>query len=239
MPGKTKIPAATILRLSIYHRYLKNLEEDGTDVVSSAELASHTNVNPAQLRKDLSYFGRFGVRGVGYDVSKLSNRIRVILGLEKEWNMALIGAGNIGKALLQHKQFEAQGYRFVAAFDHDPEKIGKKIRQGMVVRPLKNLGRFMRTRGIDLAVMAVSTRHAQEVVEQVVEAGIKGVLNFAPVRLKVPGDVAVQNVDFTVLLDTLTYALSTVSVSRDSYSLEAKKNWSRIHSWPITEANYA
>ncbi len=239
MPSKTKIPAATILRLSIYHRYLKSLKEDGTDVVSSAELAEYTNVNPAQLRKDLSYFGRFGVRGVGYDVSKLIGRIRVILGLEKEWNMALVGAGNIGMALLQHKQFEVQGYRFVAVFDQDPTKIGKEVAPGLFVSPLENLPEFMHQKNVDLAVLAVPTQEAQAVADTAVAAGIKGILNFAPVRLKVSGDVAVQNVDFTVLLDTLTYAVSAGEDSRDMYHLKQKKSWSRTHSWPITEANYA
>ncbi len=238
MPNKTKIPAATILRLSIYHRYLQHLLKDGTEVVSSAELANHTNVNPAQLRKDLSYFGRFGVRGVGYDVSRLIGQIRNILGLEKEWNMALIGAGNIGRALLQHKQFESQGYRFVAALDKDPRKVGEEIAPGLVVSPIEILDEIMRTKEVDLAVIAVPASEAQWVAEQVVAAGIKGILNFAPVRLKVPKDVAVQHVDFTVLLDTLTYAVSTGDNSRQVYHVKHKKGWSRTHSWPITEANY-
>ncbi len=244
MAGKaTKIPTATILRLSIYHRYLQSLMERGTQVVSSAQLANGTNVNAAQLRKDLSYFGRFGVRGVGYNVSKLLEQIKEILGLGKSWNMALIGAGNIGKALLQHKHFENQGYNFVLVFDKAHYRVGREIIPGMKVQHVKNLKEAAHTIPIDLAVLAVPASEAQEMANAVIDAGINGILNFAPVRLKVPKHVALQHVDFTTLLDTLTYALSTKEKKEGRYStLEQEKkkiSWKSHSSWPDQMINYS
>ncbi len=206
-------------------------------MVSSAELANHTNVNPAQLRKDLSYFGRFGVRGVGYDVSSLIDQIRNILGLEKNWDIVLIGAGNIGMALVHHKPFESQGYRFVSIFDTDPDKIGREIAPGLVVKSMEDFEREVSEISVDLAVIAVPAAEAQEVADRVVRAGLKGILNFAPVRIKVPGNVAVQHVDFTVLLDTLTYAVTTGDSSKSTYKIRHTKGWSHAQSWAATGAN--
>ncbi len=245
MAGKaTNIPTATILRLSIYHRYLQSLMERGTKVVSSAQLANGTNVNAAQLRKDLSYFGRFGVRGVGYNVSKLLRQIKEILGLGKSWNMALIGAGNIGKALLQHKQFENHGYNFVLVFDKTPFRVGKEILPGIEVHHIDKIKELAATTPIDLAVIAVPASQAQEMADTIIEAGISGILNFAPVRLKVPNHVALQHVDFTTLLDTLTYALSTKEKKGAYYNKKKEEEnrnarWDSLQSWPDHMINYS
>lgn len=202
-----KIPKATVLRLSIYHRYLQGLLRNGTHVISSADLAHSTNVNPAQLRKDLSYFGKFGVRGVGYQVAQLVLRIQNILGLGKEWRMALVGVNHIGQALLQYNQFEKRGYNFVAAFDLDEINAGQKI-GNLFIKPINALDEAVEKDAIDFGVITVSNERAQEVANALVRAGIKGILNFSAVRLDVPGGIDVRNIDFTVLLDTMTYTIS-------------------------------
>lgn len=237
-----KIPAATILRLSIYYRFLQELLQDNIEVVSSAQLAKHTNVNPAQLRKDLSYFGRFGVRGVGYDVAKLAEQISVILGLEKTWKMALIGVGNIGTALLKHKRFNEHGYNIVAAFDANPEIAGSKTSTDLIIQPISELEETIRAMDIDIAIIAVPPESAQEAADKVVKAGVRGILNFAPVRLKVPADVSIQHVDFTILLDTLSYSLAQGSGVKERREKERSfkhiQGWSRAHSWPVANANF-
>ncbi len=238
---RQKIPAATILRLSVYHRYLKLLLKEGTTMISSAELAKRTNVNPAQLRKDLSYFGRFGVRGVGYDVAGLVNRVSSILGLERDWHLVLVGIGPIGKALIHHPQFPQQGYHFVAAIDIDGRCIGEEIGPGIGIWSLNSLGQVVKEKGVDLAVIAVAADRAQEVTDALVMSGIKGILNFSSSRLVVPSGVNVQYVDFTVLLDSLTY-----NISRSSFRTEEQwasvtdqpDKWTNEHSWPIIQSNH-
>ncbi|UKL13174.1 redox-sensing transcriptional repressor Rex [Dissulfurimicrobium hydrothermale] len=202
-----KIPKATVLRLSMYHRYLQGLLRDGKHVISSADLAHFTNVNPAQLRKDLSYFGKFGVRGVGYQVEQLVLKIQSILGLEKRWRMALVGIGHIGKALLQYGQFEKRGYFFVAAFDLDEANIGKMI-GNLAIKSITTLEEIVKKEDIDFGVIAVPNERAQEIADLFVNSGIKGILNFSSAHLEVPKNVYVRNIDFTLLLDTMTYAIS-------------------------------
>ncbi len=240
---ENKIPAATILRLSIYYRFLQELLQDNIGVVSSAQLAKHTNVNPAQLRKDLSYFGRFGVRGVGYDVAGLAEQISMILGLEKTWKIALIGVGNIGTALLKHKRFNEHGYNIVAAFDANPDLAGTKTSTDITIQPISELADTIKAQDIDIAIIAVPPESAQQVADEVVKAGIKGILNFAPVRLKVPSDVSIQHVDFTILLDTLSYSLAQNVNTREKHVQKDKpfknvQGWSRAHSWPVANANF-
>ena len=235
----TKIPTATILRLSIYHRYLQSLQKDGIPVISSAQLADGTNVNPAQLRKDLSYFGRFGVRGVGYDVPKLLNQIKEILGLGKAWDMALIGAGTIGQALLQHHYFKHQGYNFVLVFDNNPARIGKKAANGMIIHSTDELPQKLAETPVDLAVLAVPASSAQKIADMAIGAGIKGILNFTPVRFKVPNHVKLQHVDFTNLLDTLTYALSSKKNEEKQGVLKKEKSWNAHQPWKNPRLNYS
>ncbi len=235
---KEKIPAATIIRLSVYQRYLKRLLAKGVKVVSSSELAYEASVNPAQLRKDLSYFGRFGVRGVGYDVASLLNTISGILGLLDEWRVVLVGAGPIGQALLRHPQFSRQGYVFEAVFDFDPNHIGKELEGGIVVHGIEDLPKVLKERDIQLAVLAVPSEKAQEMADILVECGVKGILNFCTTRIRVPRGVSVQYVDFTILLDTLTYKISQGNATDSKESVNSSKpKWAREHSWPVVQSN--
>ncbi len=235
---KDKIPAATIIRLSVYQRYLKKLMNSGVKVVSSNQLATEASVNPAQLRKDLSYFGRFGVRGVGYDVASLSSTISAILGLADEWRVVLVGTGPIGQALLRHPQFARQGYRFEAVFDIDPSNVGMKFENGLTVQGMDKLPEVVQENSIQLAVLAVPSDKAQDVADCLVKSGIRGILNFSPTRIKVPRGVSVQYVDFTILLDSLTYNISrNRGQTIDTESEPAKPRWGREHSWPVVQSN--
>ena len=183
------------------------MDQKGVEVVSSAGLAGICGVNPAQIRKDLGYFGQFGIRGVGYYVKELVYEIHKILGLEKEWRLALVGVGNLGSALLGHAQFFHQGYTFVAAFETDPKRIGLQIGD-ITVAPVKAMKRLVMEKGVEIGVIAVGPRWAQQAADKFVRAGVRGILNFAPVQLKCPSDLHVENVDFTRKLDMLCYRLT-------------------------------
>lgn len=208
-----KVPEATIRRLSRYSRCLENLIRKGEKVVSSAQLAAHCGVNAAQVRKDLAYFGEFGTRGVGYFANELMHDIKGILGLNKEWRMAIVGIGNLGSALLLYKDFLKQNYKIVAAFDIDPpkvigrvsEKLGKPIE---ILHP-DRMKEVVRERNIEVGIITTPAPEAQNVANQMVDAGIKGVLNFAPAQLHVPEGFIVKNVFFTTVLDNLAYLLSS------------------------------
>lgn len=201
------IPAIAVQRLTLYARNLALLDQKGVEVVSSAGLADICGVNPAQIRKDLGYFGQFGIRGVGYYVKELVYEIRKILGLEKEWRLALVGVGNLGSALLRHAQFLDQSYTFVAAFERDPKRIGMQVGH-ITVAPVKALKRLVKDKGVEIGVIAIGPRWAQQVADKFVGAGVRGILNFAPVQLRCPSDLHVENVDFTRMLDVLCYRLT-------------------------------
>ncbi|MFZ5585257.1 MAG: redox-sensing transcriptional repressor Rex [Thermodesulfobacteriota bacterium] len=203
-----KIPAATITRLSIYSRALEGMVDDGTPVVSSKALAEMCGVNPAQIRKDLAYFGQFGVRGVGYFVKELLFDIKKILGLNKEWSLAIVGMGNLGCALLAHQNFAKQGYRFVAAFDNDVMKVGRKLASGLLIHSIDEIGRVCRETGAEIGVLCIPPEKAQEVANRLLEVPVKAILNFAPVQIQAPDGFKVENVDFTVKLDNLAYHLT-------------------------------
>jgi redox-sensing transcriptional repressor len=202
------IPTIAVKRLSVYARNLALLDHKGVEVVSSTNLAEICGVNPAQIRKDLGYFGQFGIRGVGYYVKELVYEIRKVLGLEKEWRLGLVGVGNLGSALLGHTQFLNQGYTFVAAFERDPKRIGIKI-GNITVSPVKALKPLVRQKGVEIGVIAVAPRWAQQAADKFVEAGVRGILNFAPIQLQCPSDLHVENVDFTRKLDMLCYRLTS------------------------------
>ena len=202
-----KIPEMTIRRLSVYTRCLLQLEEDGIKTVSSQELAERFNLNSAQVRKDLAYFGEFGVRGIGYYVSGLQAELQRILGLDREWAVALVGLGNLGAALFHYKGFSRQGFRIAAVFDDDPAKIGREL-DGVPIFASSDLAREVQARGIQIAVVAVPAESAQPVTDQLVAAGLKAVLNFAPARLKTPKDVRLKNVDLSIELETLSFYLA-------------------------------
>ena len=202
-----KVSEPTIGRLSVYLRLLMELAEAGVETVSSEELASQSGTTAAQVRKDLSLFGTFGKRGLGYAVPELVTRLRAILGLEKPWRVALVGAGRIGAALFGYENFRRQGFNIEAVFDTDPRKVGQRW-NGLVVEADAGMERVLKERGIEIAVVAVPARAAQGVVDRLVASGIRGILNFAPTQLEVPGGVVVKTVDMALEMEGLSYALS-------------------------------
>lgn len=203
-----KIPMATINRLSVYMRTLQELMEEEMDVISSERLAKQCGVNPAQIRKDLAYFGEFGVRGVGYRVNELVNQIKEILGLNRPWNLAMIGLGNLGSALIRHGNFIKHGYNFTAAFDTEASKVGKRLPNGLIINHVDELEEIIKEREVHMGVIATPAAAAQSVANQLVLSGINGILNFAPVQIQVPDCCHVENVDFTIKLDSIAYHLS-------------------------------
>jgi redox-sensing transcriptional repressor len=206
-----KIPMATISRLSIYTRTLQELLEEEVDVISSERLAKQCAVNPAQIRKDLAYFGEFGVRGVGYRVSDLLNQIKEILGLNRPWNLGMVGIGNLGSALIRHANFIRHGYIFTAAFDVDPQKVGRRLPNGLLISHLEEIDEMVKERDVHIGVITTPSSAAQSVANQLVLAGINGILNFAPIQIQVPNCCHVENVDFTIKLDSIAYHLSSTA----------------------------
>ncbi len=206
-----KIPMATINRLSIYMRTLQEMLEEDVEVISSERLAKQCGVNPAQIRKDLAYFGEFGVRGVGYRVNDLVVQIKDILGLNRPWNLAMIGVGNLGSALLRHGNFTKHGYIFTAAFDVDPKKVGKRLPNGITVNHVDELEEKIKEKEVLIGLITTPAGEAQGIANQLVLAGINGILNFAPVQIQVPDCCHVENVDFTIKLDSIAYHLSVGS----------------------------
>jgi redox-sensing transcriptional repressor len=202
-----KIPKATITRLSLYYRQLEFLEFDGYRMVSSEKLAWLCQVNPAQVRKDLGYFGEFGVRGVGYDVRDLQREIKKILAVNRDWNMGIVGIGNLGSALLQHQNFPARGFNFVAAFDSDENKIGRVISSGLVIKDIRNLKQTVKELNIEIGVIATPPSVAQGIADIFLASRVNAILNFSPTQIHVPETCLVENIDFTIKLDILTYKL--------------------------------
>jgi redox-sensing transcriptional repressor len=204
-----KIPAATISRLSIYSRALEELAHSSETVVSSKKLAEICGVNPAQIRKDLAYFGQFGVRGVGYFVKELLFDIKKILGLNRQWKLALVGTGNLGCALVAHENFTEQGYIFTCAFDVDPIKVGHKLATGLMIHHVDDLEEVCRQTGAEIGVICTPPDRAQDIANRFQQVPIAGILNFAPTQLQVPPTCKVENVDFTVKLDNLAYHITS------------------------------
>jgi len=202
-----KIPESTIERLAIYLRKIEELYDKGYSIISSEKLANVCKVNPAQIRKDLSYFGEFGVRGVGYEISELMREIKRILDTGRVWRLALVGVGNIGSAILRHKNFYKRGYNFIAAFDIDPQKIGREVIQGIKVQPMEELEDTVKRLNIEIGVITTPSTSAREVCRALVNAGIKAILNFSPIFLRSRKGCIVENMDFTIKLDNLAYHL--------------------------------
>jgi len=202
--GKIDIPKKAIYRLSIYHRCLQKLNANGVDTVSSSTLARAAGVKSSQLRKDLAYFGQFGTRGLGYPVEILSTIIRETLGREHLQPVILVGAGNLGSALLRYHGFEKEGFEVVAAFDANPEATRAR---GVTIPvfPDSDLETFIAANSVKLAILCVPVEFAQAVVNRLVAAGIQGVLNFSPIVLEVTPDVTVNNVDLALELEHLSY----------------------------------
>ena len=211
--NKGRAPAESVSdltaeRLSVYLRCLTSLEAAGVRTVSSRSLAERFHLNAAQIRKDLAYFGEFGVRGVGYYVVELKTHLRAILGLERPVRVGIIGAGNLGRALADYPGFPAEGFAIVVLFDADPERVGRQSRGGVPTLPISDFVRMARNSELDIAVIAVPGEAAQEVVNAAVGAGIRAILNFSPGAIQVPEHVKLKNVDLTVSLECLSFFLS-------------------------------
>ena len=203
-----QVSELTTNRLSVYLRCLNQLENAGVDTISSQALAEQFHLNAAQIRKDLAYFGEFGVRGVGYFVKDLRRHLRQILGLDRKLRVAVMGAGNLGLALADYPGFRREGFEIVALFDVANAKIVDESRSGVPIYDIKELKKVVRTDRIDIAVIAVPAESAQAVVDQVVVAGVKAILNFSPGTLKVPHGVKLKSVDLTVSLESLSFYLA-------------------------------
>jgi len=205
-----KIPEKTVTRLSIYLRCLEELQTDGVEAISSKKLAERFGLNSAQVRKDLAYFGQFGVRGLGYYIRDLKHNLERILGLKRDWEVALVGVGNLGSALAAYPRFPEQGFRITLAFERDPQRIGSRV-GSLPVQDVLKMVPALRRRKIRIAIVATPAAAAQEVADLLVEGGVTSILNFAPAQLTVPEAVKVQNVDLSVLLKTLSYHTARTS----------------------------
>lgn len=205
--SKSRIPESTIRRLSLYLRFLQEAAAAGQATISSDELAQRGGTTSAQVRKDLSFFGSFGKRGLGYSVPELLGAVEGILGLDRSWNVALVGAGKIGSALISYRNFQQRGFVIRAVFDSDAQKIGRRWGSATIL-PDNEMEAVLRAQGIEMAIIAVPGDAAQPVADRLVQAGIRAILNFAPVRLRVPDSVALRNVDMVVEMEGLSFALA-------------------------------
>jgi redox-sensing transcriptional repressor len=201
-----RISDSTVRRLSGYYRVLEELTGDGKETISSYQLAGLGGATPAQVRKDLSCFGSFGKRGTGYNVRTLRDEIRGILGLNRRWRVALVGAGNLGSALSQYKEFRKQGFEIVAIFDKSRKKIGT-VWGDLEISSVESLEEVCRKKGVEIGVIAAPASASQEIAERMVRAGVKGILNFAPRKLFVPDQVVLRNVNMAIELESLSFAL--------------------------------
>ena len=206
----TEVPEVVIERLPQYVRALAQLESSGLDVISSQQLGDLLQVTPAQIRKDLSYFGRFGKQGRGYSISHLLERLRSILGLDKTWNVAVVGIGRLGRSIISYPGFEPEGFRVVCAFDSDKSLVGQQA-AGLEVHNISDFKEVAERHNVQIAIVAVPAAAAQEVIDLLVAAGIKAVLNYAPKSAITPPDVRVRSVDPVVALQSMTYYLHSVN----------------------------
>ncbi|NQU17869.1 MAG: redox-sensing transcriptional repressor Rex [Candidatus Saganbacteria bacterium] len=198
------IPRKTIQRVLLYHRYLTFLLQQGTRDISSKSLADILETKPSQVRKDLSYFGKFGTQGAGYDVLELRDRIGMIMGIQKIRKICIVGMGNLGEALAGYKGLDDLGFKVSAVFDNSKQKIGRKIK-GFRCHDIGKLYQIIKKDGIELAVLTVPAAAAQEVARRLEKAGIKAILNFTPVKLTLSNKVKISNVDLAVELKTLSF----------------------------------
>lgn len=201
------IPDIVIGRLPIYLRALRRLAQEGVELTSSHELGKRLGISSAQIRKDLSHFGGFGKQGTGYQISYLEEKLRQVLQVNREWEVALVGAGNLGSAVAHYQGFAIRGFHITCVFDAAPDKVGTQINESIVIQPISMLDETIRTRGIQIAMLAVPAEFAQEVADQLVKAGVRAILNYAPIHLSVPEGVRVQHIDPVVHLQRMTYYL--------------------------------
>ncbi|HEX6904634.1 MAG TPA: redox-sensing transcriptional repressor Rex [Thermoanaerobaculia bacterium] len=201
-----EVSPLTLNRLSFYLRCLRHLQELGIRRISSQEMAQRYHLSATQIRKDLAQFGEFGIRGVGYDIDELADHLNALLGLDRQHAMVIVGMGNLGSALAQYLGFNYGAFKVVAGVDNDPKKIGRRI-SGLLVRPTADLKNVVRESGAEIGVLAVPAESAQENYEALADAGVKGVLNFAPVRVKRRPGVPLKNVDLRINLEELAFFL--------------------------------
>ncbi|MGB2693676.1 MAG: redox-sensing transcriptional repressor Rex [Dehalococcoidia bacterium] len=199
-----EIPEVVIDRLPVYARALESLRGQGMEVVSSQELGDQLGVTPAQIRKDLSYFGRFGKQGRGYNVQRLLDELRDILGLTREWPMVLVGVGRLGRAIVGYGGFAPQGFRIVEAFDADPGIVGTSV-DGLIVKPINTLQEVLQKQKVGIAIVAVPGESARAVIDMLVACGVKAILNYAPVSPHVPASVRVKDIDPVLALQSMTF----------------------------------
>jgi redox-sensing transcriptional repressor len=205
--AELQVPKAVVSRLSLYLRELQHLVRDGSETTSSTQLGKLLGFTDAQVRKDLAYFGQFGYPGIGYRCSELIDAIKGILGTRQPWPLAIVGLGNLGRALMGYRGFGQQGFQIVAAFDNDPAKVGKSV-EGIQIFDLDEVGTVVSGRNIRLAIIAVPGAAAQKVADALVAAGIEGILNFAPVTLNLPKHVQTVGVDLAIELEQLAFAVA-------------------------------
>jgi redox-sensing transcriptional repressor len=203
---RPKPPESTIRRLSLYLRALEGLSEEGEATASSELLAGRVGTTAAQVRKDLSHFGSFGKRGLGYEVGPLQARLEEILGLRRGWPVVLVGAGRIGSALFEYPHFGARGFEIVAILDRDPAKVGRRWGQ-VEISSIHELGSVVHEKEVELAILTVPRDGAQEVAEALVSAGVRGILNFAPLQLRLPPEIEVNDVNLALEMEALSFAL--------------------------------
>lgn len=202
-----KISDPTISRLSTYYRTLSRLIEKDIETISSEKIADINNITSAQVRKDLSFFGSFGKRGLGYNTTVLREEISAILGLNKKWNIALVGVGNIGRALIDYEEFRRQGFFIKALFDNDVNKVGTKV-GAYTIHHIDDVCYVSKKESLEIAVIAVPAKNAQAAVDSLVECGVRAFLNFAPITIKVPQGIVVKNENMSIELEALSYHLS-------------------------------
>ncbi|MDD4359855.1 MAG: redox-sensing transcriptional repressor Rex [Syntrophaceticus sp.] len=202
-----KIPEATIMRMTVYSRYIEHLRQQDVATISSFDIAEGAGVSSAQVRKDLAYFGEFGTRGVGYNVDELCGHIRRILGLSQEWPSVLVGAGKLGSALALYEGFNMRGFHIVGVFDEDPDPIGNRF-GSIDVLPMGELEKVIENENVKIGIITVPAVAAQEVAERLVSAGVKAILNFSPYVFNLPEDIIVRHVDFSLYLEVLTFSLT-------------------------------
>jgi redox-sensing transcriptional repressor len=202
----SSIPDIVISRLPIYLRALDRLSQEGHEVTSSQELGKRLGISSAQIRKDLSHFGGFGKQGTGYKIVYLKDRLRQVLKVEREWEVALVGAGDLGSAVARYRGFAERGFHVTCVFDSAPDKIGKRIGAYQILA-FQDMDKIVRERGIKIAMIAVPAEHAQDVADLLIAAGVRAILNYAPINLNVPEDVHVQYIDPVLHLQRMTYYL--------------------------------
>ncbi len=201
------ISKATIDRLPLYFRTLRLVQDEGIDVISSDELGRRLGITPEQIRKDLASFGQFGKKGVGYYVNELKHNVGGILGLDNHWNIAVIGIGHLGAALANYQNFVSLGFNLVALFDQDPKVIGT-VQNHVKVEDVRELAQIVRERHVDIGIIAVPAAFAQEVADRLVAAGVKGIWNFAPIKMQVPDSIHIVNEDLSIGLSRLSYYIT-------------------------------